>query len=545
MLDRSLTRRTFLQGSGTAALLLATTPSLLAACVSGTKGKSSTALRIGLLTEQDTMNPFTSVDAPELFRCVYDYLMQYDAQLAPKLSLAKTKTASPDGKTITYTLQQGVKFHDGTLLTSADVKFSYDLVKSTGLSGAAFFIKTLVSTEAPDDNTFVAKFSAPPADDPALFIPIAPKHIWGSIANDKIATFTNDAMVGSGPYKFVSWTHNQSWKITRNPDYWGPKPGMETISWVVYQNEETLALAIRQGDISLTYPLSATIFAGLQHAANVAAVKYSAIEFVHFGFNLSNSPKSKGNPLLRDLTLRQAMAHAVDKKKLVELVLEGYGTVGSTIIMPAFTEWFLKIPESEQLQFDPALAKRILDGAGYVDKGSGVRQSPEGKPLHFRLFASTVIPQLAKAAQLVVPMLNDVGIKMDLTVMSDPSLVNQVFTLIDYDCYVWDWFTPPTPTIMLSVQTVAAQGTLSDSYYDNPAYDRLVELQASETDLKTRQALVYQAQKIFYDAVGYIVLFYVDPLMAHRTDGFTGWIEVDGGPANNNTPAGLLALKPA
>ena len=228
MMDQKLTRRGFLEGSGLAALMVVGGPALLSACgatTSSTKGSSS--LRIGLLTDQDTLNPFTSVDAPELFRCVYDNLMAYDAHLNPQLQLAKTKTASADGKTLTYTLQPGAKFHDGTPVTSADVKFSYDLVVKTGLSGAAFFIHSLVSTAAPDPNTFVATFSNPPADDPGLFVPIVPQHIWGTVPQGKVAAFTNDSMIGSGPFKFVEWKHGQSWKIERNPDYWGTKAGLE------------------------------------------------------------------------------------------------------------------------------------------------------------------------------------------------------------------------------------------------------------------------------------------------------------------------------
>lgn len=544
-MDKQLTRRGFIEGSGLAALMVIGGPALLAACGATQSAKGSSALRVGLLTDQDTLNVFTSVDAPELFCCVYDKLMVYDAHLMPQLSLAKTKTASADGTTLTYTLQEGAKFHDGTPVTSADVKYSYDLVKKTGLGSAAFFITTLVSTSAPDPNTFVATFSAPPADDPGIFVPIVPQHIWGALDQTKIAAFTNDAMIGSGPFKFVDWKHGQSWTIERNPDYWGTKAGLDSVSWIVFQNEETLALSLRQKEIDLTYPLTATIFAGLRNTANVDAVRYSGIEFVHFGFNLSTNPKSTGNPLLREKVIRQAMAYGTDKNKIVQLVLEGYGTPGTTVIMPAFSEWFLHIPESEQYAYNPELANSILEQAGYKQTSSGIRQSPDGKPLHFRLFASTVIPLLAPAAQLLIPMMKAIGIQMDLTTMSDPSLSNQVFTLIDYDAFVWDWFSTPTPTFMLSVETTGAIGTLSDTYYSNPTYDQLVALEAKTTDFKTRQQLVYEAQQIFYEDAAYIILFYLDALMAHRTDTIAGWLNVPGGVVNNNTAAGLINLKPA
>ena len=153
-----------------------------------------------------------------------------------------------------------------------------------------------------------------------------------------------------------------------------PSQGSSSVSWIVFQNEETLALSLRQGEVDLTYPLTATIFAELKNAANIAALRYQAIEFVHFGFNLSSDPKSTGNPLLKDKVIRQAMAYGTDKNKIVQLVLEGYGTPGSTIIMPAFSEWFLNIPASEQYAYNPDLANSILEQAGYKQTSSGLRQ---------------------------------------------------------------------------------------------------------------------------------------------------------------------------
>jgi peptide/nickel transport system substrate-binding protein len=97
---------------------------------------------------------------------------------------------------------------------------------------------------------------------------------------------------------------------------------------------------------------------------------------------------------------------------------------------------------------------------------------------------------------------------------------------------------------MLAVETKAAFGVFSDAYYNNPTYDKLVAQQAAELDFKRRQQLVYQAQKMFYDDVGYVVLFYTDVLEAHRTDTFTGWENVPGGVAGNWSSAGELALRP-
>jgi peptide/nickel transport system substrate-binding protein len=98
---------------------------------------------------------------------------------------------------------------------------------------------------------------------------------------------------------------------------------------------------------------------------------------------------------------------------------------------------------------------------------------------------------------------------------------------------------------MLAVETKSSFGTSSDAYYSNPVYEKLVAREATELNFKRRQRLVYQAQKLFYDDVGYIVLFYTDPLEVHRTDTITGWKDVPGGIVDNWTDEGYLKLRPA
>ena len=115
----------------------------------------------------------------------------------------------------------------------------------------------------------------------------------------------------------------------------------------------------------------------------------------------------------------------------------------------------------------------------------------------------------------------------------------------DFDCFVWNWVSPPTPTFMLEVETEAAFGSSADIYYNNPQYQALVTQETTETDFKTRQQLIYQAQEIFYQDAGYVVLFYMNPLIAYRTDKIAGWESVEGGIEANFTDAGILALKPA
>jgi peptide/nickel transport system substrate-binding protein len=542
-----MTRRDFIKVGASGTLLMAAGPILLSACGAVAKATGSSQLLVGTLLDLDSLNPFVTTTSGETHGLVYDRLMVYDAQLKPALSLATKRSASPDGTQITWTLHPSATFHDGTPLTSEDVQFSYQLVKATGLSYAAPYVADLTSVEAPDDHTVVTTFSAPPADDPALFVWIVPKHLWEAVPTAQVSTYANSAMIGSGPFKFSSWIHSQSWEVVRNPKYWGPAPSLTSITHIIYQNPESEALALRQGAIDLTQPLSATIFKSLKGVSNISEAVSTATGFIHFGMNVWTDPKSKGSRLLLDRNLRRAISRAIDREQLVQLVVEGYGTPGSTIIMPAFTDWFYNIPKSEQLSFDLTAAGQMLDAAGYMDKnGDGIREASDGTPLSFRLFASTSLDAQVSSAQLIIPMLQKVGIELTLSTMTDGELFQRVASQDgDFDFFVWNWVSPPTPTFMLEVETEASFGSSADIYYSNPQYQALVTEETTETNFKKRQQLIYQAQEIFYQDAGYVVLFYMNPLIAYRTDKIAGWESVEGGIEANFTDAGILALKPA
>lgn len=538
-------RRDFIRNAGAAGLgIAAASHHLLRIQLTDDAQSGSATLRVGDPADIDTLNPLTSITS-HAHLLVYDRLMVYDADLNTVLSLAKSRTVSPDGKTTTFVIHDGATFHDGTPVTSADVKFSYDIVHQTGLSTAAGYLTNLVSTTTPDPLTFVATYSEPPATDAAPQLFILPKHIWGSIPSDQIATYANNQMIGSGPFKFAVWKKNVSLEFQRFDKYWGKRPGLESVAWVVYQDEPSIALALKQGDIQSTNQISSATFASLQNVKNVKAQTYLGEILLYIGFNLWHSPKSKGNPLLRDKTIRQAMEHAIDKQKLVELTLQGRGTVANTLIMPAYRDWHLKLPKSQLFNYDPEKASAMLEKAGYkYHHGSKVRQSPAGRPLEFRIYPATSMPPLAQSAELIQPMMEKVGIRLNVTTMSSATLGGNVYGTGDYDLTVWDVGSTPDPSYLLRINTTSAIGTESDTYYSNPAYDKLVAEIEVELNFKRRQQLVNEAQKLFYDDVPYICLMYPDALEAHRTDTLAGWLDMPGGVTLNWSTAGYLALKP-
>ena len=176
----TLDRRSFLRN---AALLgaVAGVPGLLSACSPPTSGASgSTLFKVGWKSDLDTLNPFTTVttEVIEVQSLIYDNLLHYGLDLKAEPGLATE--AKAEGNSITYTLRDGVVWHDGTAFSADDVVFTIDLIAKNKLGINAQYLVDLQDVQATDAKTVVATFSRPQAFDPGLVIPIVPKHVWST-----------------------------------------------------------------------------------------------------------------------------------------------------------------------------------------------------------------------------------------------------------------------------------------------------------------------------------------------------------------------------
>ena len=554
-----ISRRSFLLRSGTTLLAAGSLPSILDACTqaanqtnptpSGGIGAATGTLKVGWSSEPDTMNPVTSysTEAAEVLQLVYDKLSDYDAQLNVIPGLAEKTTAAQDG-TITYQLRSGVTWHDGKPFSADDVVFTYSMIHDQGNSQYAQWLEEMTDVVAQGDSTVVVSFAKPQAFDPALAIPILPAHIWKGMSASDLQKFSNDTPVGTGPYTFGAWDRGQSVTVKRNEKFWGTKPAATTIIWVLYQNEDVMAQGLQAGAVDVLTEVPPTIWDGLS-GGSVKPVSLPGFSFHHIGFNVSTNPKSGGNPLLLDRTVRQAISLSVDRNQLVQIALAGHGKPGSVLLPPAFGEYQLQVPADQQWNANPEKAKQLLDTAGYSKTTSdGTRLSPDGKPLEFRLIAIESTTVDVRAAQLFRDAAKAVGVKLDLQTMDENTLGNTVYNADapDWDIFVWGWDSGVNdPDYMLGIVLSNQIGGNNDVYYANPSYDHLYDEQATELDHTKRVDLVHQAQQMFYDDCAYLVMWYQDKLQAYRTDRWTGWADTPGGIVFNFTRANYLNVKPA
>jgi peptide/nickel transport system substrate-binding protein len=542
-------RRDFLKRAGLLSLALPGAAVALDACATVATSAKASTIRVGWTIEPDTMNPLTtySTEAVEVLQLVYDNLIHTSLALKDEPGLATSWSYSADGLSITYQLRKA-SWHDGKPFTSADAKFTFDLIQSKQLSQYAQWVADLTSAQAPDDRTLVLHFSKPQAFNPGLAVPILPQHIWQDMTATQIQKFANAHPVGTGPYKFVNWKHGQSIEIARNDSWWGARPAAQKVSWILFQNEDVMAQSLRTGAVDICPEIPPTIWDGLAGAKDVKTVEMESFSFHHIGINVSDNPKSGGNPLLKDQAIRLALSYAVDRKQLVDVALAGHGIPGSSILPAGFTDWFLDIPAGQQHNANPAKAEALLDAAGYTARdGSSVRSSKDGQKLSFRLIAIESTSVDVTAAQLFRDACAKVGIELTLTTLDANSLGSTVYNSAapNWDIFVWGWDSGVyDPDYLLGVPLCSQIGSNNDVYYCSRHYDELYAEQSTTLDHAARLALVKEAQQDYYDAAAYIVMWYQSKLQGYRTDTWKGWTPVRGGIILNFTRDNYLKVQP-
>ena len=541
----AITRRRFLAASA------ATAGSVGLATLAETSASAaaSATIRVGWTTPPDVMNPFTfaTTASNEILWLIYDTLLEYDIDLNPEPGLATRQSISADGKTFTYSLQPQARWHDGRPVTAADVQYTFEVTAKHNLGQAAWALADYASSQVINDHTIVIRYKAPQAFDPAMLIAIVPQHIFGPMSPSKILSYNNPHPIGSGPFMFNKWVTGQYLQVNRNPHWWGKAPKASSIIWNQYDNSDVMVQALVAGQLDILTEVPPVLFDSLTGKSNVKPVEMESFSFHHIGFNVSRNPKSKGNRLLLDPTIRRALAYSLDREQLVALALAGRGIPASVQLPPSFGAWQEKIPADQQFNNNPGKARRLLDAAGYKVGSGGVRTDRHGAPLSFRLIAIQTTDEDVLAGQMFVKAAEAVGIKLTLDTLDNTTLGNVVYNAAapNWDIFIWGWDSAsPDPDYLLSVDLTSQIGGNNDVFYSNPTYDRIYAQQAVQMNVARRRTLVHELQKIFYDDAAYCIMWYQSKLQAYRTDTWKGWRPTRGGMVYNFTRDNYLSVKP-
>lgn len=498
-------------------------------------GRRAVTLRVALTQQVDSLNPFLSTfqAGTEVGRLMYDFLTAHDADdQRPVEGLADRWESSPDGLTWTFHVPEGKRWSDGRPITARDAAFTYDLMMRDEVAATAngSFTAGFESVTAVDDRTLVIRTRQPQASMPALDVPIVPEHVWSRV--ERIGDYRNDAapVVGSGPFVLAEHRPNEFIRFTANRDYWRGAPRYDELVFVHYKTVDAAAQALARGEVDLVNRLGPAQFDSLRDEPGVTLNRAQGRRFTELVINSGaatrdGEPIGDGHPALRDVVVRRAIAQALDLDAIIARVSGGYAERGTGPVPPVFAEHHLT--PDPPLRHDPAAANAELDRAGYRVR-DGLRVTPEGRPLELRLLGHASRAYDEPAAEFVKRSLADVGIAVDVRIVSDNQL-NESTTAGAFDLALSGWGVNPDPDFVLSLHTcdqrpnADGRGGTTDAFFCDPEYDALYARQRAELDPDARAALVRRMQQRWYDQVPAVVLGYDNALEAYRSDRFASF----------------------
>jgi ABC-type transport system substrate-binding protein len=500
----------------------------------------------GDTSEPSSLNPMAGYLATDFYFWNWEYQLPLtfaidDMSAVP--DLVTDVQASENGMTFTYTIQDGLTWSDGQPLTAEDFAFTMNMYKGNHAYLPQNYL-TLIDGDVRvvDDQTVEFDTTEPTSlyagDVPYMYTYTLPKHVFEDI--DKPKQFDNVPSVTSGPFMVTEYETGQFVRMERNPEWTGPEPAMDEVIYRIFKSEDAEAEALKAGEIDFGYFDSANVYNSLKNQPNVATHDGTIPSFDEIGLNTGSAfeepqgafePHGDGHPALQDPDVRVAMRMAINSQELVDKVLLGYGSAGTTIIPPVSVAGARYEPtEQELIPWDIEGANALLDEAGYEDTDNdGVREMPNGgDPLSFRYYVQTNDQNTTKAAPFVKEWLSQIGIEANVEAMSSGKLGDEI-NAGTYDLFHWGWIPDPDPDSALSWFTCderppdgSAYGN-NDSYYCNPEYDEMFNEQRTTLDSTARFDIVHDMQRLYYEESPYIVLWYGPIFQAYRTDTFTGY----------------------
>lgn len=318
-----------------------------------------------------------SYDATEL---IYDKLVTFDKDMKLVPQLAKEWTTSDDGKKMTFKLQQGAKFQDGTPVNAEAVKASFERILNKDNKLARYSLYAEFVDKVVADSEYQVSFELKFPYAPALSTFAHPSGAIVSIkgVQEKGKNF-NKQPVGSGPYQLKEWVSGDKLVLVPNNEYWGEKPKLKSITIKPIKENAARALMLETGEADVIAPVPATDIERLKGNDKVNVTVYPSNRNLYIGMNTQKAP-------FQDVKVRQALNYAVDKETIVKKILLGQAQVSQA----AISELTWGYSPAGAYPYDPEKAKKLLAEAG-VQPGTTIKLwTPEGRYLMDRQIAEFV-----------------------------------------------------------------------------------------------------------------------------------------------------------
>lgn len=463
----------------------------------GNNGKTGEPVKGGEITVgiaqdlDDSLDPHQTVAAGtrEVLFNIFEGLVKpnSDGEMIP--AVAEKYTLSEDGTTYTFTLREGVKFHNGQTVTAEDVVYS---------------INRCAAVPEGQEKPLVAAFSAVKSvealDEKTVAVTIAQRDLeFISYMTAAIipADYENQdtAPVGTGPFRFVSRTPQQDFVMERFEDYWGAPAWLDKVTYKICENADALVMNLNGGSIDLCAHLTSAQASQLNQNFQVLEGTMNLVQAIY----LNNQAKPFDNRLVR-----QALCYAIDRQGIMDMVADGHGTAVGSSIYPAFTKYFLpelvdKYPHSVEK------AKELLAQAGYPDGFDMTISVPNNYQPHM------------DTAEVVAEQLREAGINVTIQPVEWSTWLDTIYNGRQFQATVVG-VDAANMTARAMLERFTSDYGKNFINYNNPAYDALFQKAINAQDEAEQTDLYKQMETMLADTAANVYIQDLCDLVAMRQD---------------------------
>ncbi len=452
---------------------------------SGEASKNGGSVIVGITNELDSLDPHKAVAAgtKEVLFNIFEGLVKpdKDGNLVP--AVASDYKISEDGRTYTFPLREGVKFHNGSLVTVDDV--IYSLKRATGLletsdpevrvESVFSCVESIESVIADDGKQAVeVKLNQPNLELLSYFtISIIPKD------------YTEQAVkpVGTGPFRFVSYSPMVSVVMEKNPDYYiAGVPYLDEVTFKISANTDAAFMELRAGTIDIFQQLTYEQSNQLKDLYNIEAGNMNLVQALFLNH--------KAAPF-DNLKVRQALCYAIDRQMILDIVAGGSGTIIGSNMFPGFGKYYDETLAS-YYTYDAEKAKQLLSEAGY----------PDG--FHFTITVPSNYQAHVDTAQVLVEQLKKVGITAEIKLVEWGSWISGVYQGRNYEATVIGLDSNLSPSdIVKRYQSTAKNNFLN---YSNSQFDSLYPKAYASVKEEEKVELYHQLQRILTEDVASVYI---------------------------------------
>lgn len=490
---------------------------MLSLLIQSCQRSRTTSFVLAISDSIQTLDPMGGVNvdvgSERMRQLMFNSLVRKNERFEYVGELATRIERSEDGLAFTFTLRDGVTFHDGKPLTAADAKYTLDtLLASKYAKTASFFEGSgvnrqpfITAIEAPDPQTLIVRLRKPWLQLLVNLVPI------GIIPSGSIATQGTNPL-GTGPFKFKAFNQTQQvLDLEAHPAYWEGAPHLSSLRVVVIQDASTIQAELMSGRVDCAPNITNVTpdaFNALAHNQNLKVEQVPGANIVYVGFNTRSAP-------LDNVRVRQAISYAIDREGIIRNLLLGQARLAHSILPE---QSWAYVP-GQKYAYDPALAKKLLDEAGFSDPDGDGPQMRLQKPIVFKLSGNSAATR--QYSSVIQDHLKQVGIPvaietLDLTTLTDQQIKGdyQMITRTSVGgnqdpIFLRDLFATsgiPTPD----------RTGFNRTRYSNPELDPLLEEAVNTADQEKAKALYARAQEIISRDVPMLPLWYPNIMIVAR-----------------------------